>query len=82
MISLPPNRSDSEEYNNKTNVINAVVKSVFAKDKPVFICDNSNLSYRGQPIGKHFTDGVHLTPSGEAMLFDNIRLAVEEVLRN
>ena len=78
IISLPTNRSDSEDFNNKTDLINAHVKRLFAKDDKVSVCDNSNLSYRGQPSIKHIQDdGVHPTHSGERILFNNIRSVVE-----
>ena len=81
IISLPPNRSDSQIWNNRTNVINAGVESMFAGDDTVYICDNSNLSFRGNPSRKHILDdGVHPTPLGDKVLFSNLRQAVEEVL--
>ena len=81
VISLPPNRGDSELYNVRTNIINARVKSIFAGDDKVSICDNSNLAYRGKP-DKRFIDidGVHLTPAGDKALFANIRQAVRDAL--
>ena len=81
IVSLPLNRSDSHKRNNKTNMINARVTSLFAEDDTVWICDNSNLAYRGKPSRKHIgDDGVHPTPHGEMVLFNNIRQAVEDVL--
>ena len=81
IISLPPNRGDSEEWNNKTNIINARVKSLFSGVDNVFICDNSNLSYRGEKSDRFIdSDGVHPNPAGNMLLFANIRQAVKKVL--
>ncbi|KAK3082442.1 hypothetical protein FSP39_019797 [Pinctada imbricata] len=81
IISLPPNRGDSRSLNTKTDVVNAHVKSLFAEDNIVSICDNSNLSYRGEPNRRFICgDGVHPTPEGEKVLFANIRRAIEGVL--
>ncbi|KAK3107812.1 hypothetical protein FSP39_022741 [Pinctada imbricata] len=81
VISLPPNRGDSPCLNHKTNIINATVKSIFAEDRGVFVCDNSNLSYRGEPDARYIcNDGVHPTPAGKRVLFGNIRQAIARVL--
>ena len=81
VISLPPNRGDSELYNVRTNIINARVKSIFAGDDKVSMCDNSNLAFRGKPDKRYIDiDGVHLTPAGDKALFANIRQAVRDAL--
>ena len=81
IVSLPPNRGDSRLYNNMTNTINAGVKSLYAVDDIVHVCDNSNLAFRGEANPEFISiDGIHPTPAGDQVLFNNIRLAVEEVL--
>ena len=81
IISLPPNRRDTVERNNKTNIINASVKALYSGDKIVSVCDNTNLSWRGEASKKYIsTDGVHPTPAGDMMLFANIRQAVWSAL--
>ena len=81
IILLPPNRRDNIQWNNKTNIINARVKEIYCGDNIVSICDNSNLSHRGEASYKHIAiDGVHLTPDGEVLLFSNIHQAVRSVL--
>ena len=81
IISLPPNGRDTVERNNKTNIINASVKALYSGDKIVSVCDNTNLSWRGEASKKYIsTDGVHPTPAGDMMLFANIRQAVWSAL--
>ncbi|KAK3107077.1 hypothetical protein FSP39_006482, partial [Pinctada imbricata] len=81
IISLPPNRGDSVTLNHTTNSINASVKFTYSRDNMVTVCDNSNLSYRGEPSRRYISsDGVHPTPAGEKVLFGNIRQAIQSVI--
>ena len=83
IVSLPLNRSDNKEFNNKTNSVNAVVKTEFQDSEGVFVSDNSNLAYRGVPHKKMISewDGIHPTELGEKVLFKNIKGAVEEACK-
>ncbi|KAK3089606.1 hypothetical protein FSP39_004960 [Pinctada imbricata] len=82
VISLPTNRGDSRELNNKINIVNASAKVEFQNYDNVLISDNSNLSYRGEPNRRMISadDGVHPTEFGEKVLFQNIRKSVDQVL--
>ncbi|KAK3083078.1 hypothetical protein FSP39_013369 [Pinctada imbricata] len=80
IVSLPPNRGDDPDLNYTTKIVNASVKISFQSVTNVFVCDNSNLAYRGERNRKLISrDEVHPTEFGEKILFQNIRRAIEEV---
>ena len=51
VLSAPTPRSDSVEVNNKGQLISALLlKNEYINNQEIFICDNSNLSFKGKPL--------------------------------
>lgn len=80
ILSLPTPRSDSQEYNNKGQLITAMIKDKFRANELITVCDNSNLTYKGEVIPRFIDekDGFHLT--NNAMLASNIRDSIDIAL--
>ena len=74
VISLVTPRKDSEEWNMKDDLINALLKHKFRKAKNIHLCDNSNLADQGRPKPRLIqSDGIHLSTEGTAVLAANIK---------
>ncbi|CAC5358915.1 unnamed protein product [Mytilus coruscus] len=54
-----------------------MIKDKFGDASDILLCDNSNLSFRGQPAsGILVNDGIHLTKKGTYILSGNLKQAV------
>ena len=82
IISLPTPRSDDSTHNNNAQIISAMLKEEYKEHSMISLCDNSNLSYKGEPIIKYIDerDGVHLTTDGVSVFASNIRYALDKAL--
>ena len=52
VLSAPIPRLDSEVLNSKGQLISAMLKNEYLGAQNIYICDNSNLSYKGKPIDR------------------------------
>ena len=82
VLSAPTPRLDSEVLNSKGQLISAMLKHEYLGAQNIYICDNSNLSYKGKPIDRFLStkDGFHLSNQGITMFAANIRDTIDEVL--
>ena len=79
IVSMATPRMDSEERNNKVEIVNVILKQRLRDNKRVILCENTNLGEHGKPIPKFVeNDGVHLTRDGAAMLGSNIKKAIDQ----
>ena len=53
VISLPTPRNDNEEFNDKCDLMNIMMKQKFRNEENAIISDNSNLSFKGSPKSKY-----------------------------
>lgn len=83
IISLPTPRADKPILNINAQITALMLKEKYRQESMVFLCDNSNLSYKGEPILKHFnrSDGQHLSESGVKILASNMRDCIDNVLK-
>ncbi|CAG2240461.1 unnamed protein product [Mytilus edulis] len=83
IISTALFRGMSPSYNEKAYAANIEVLHTFFKDPHIFVCDNSGLSSRGQPI-RHFLarDNVHLSYAGTKIFAANLRSSIRENQNN
>ena len=82
VLSLPTPRSDSEIVNNNGQLISAMLKNDYVKDQNISLCDNSNLAFKGKPIGRFIeNDGFHLSNQGITMLAANLRDNIDVILK-
>ena len=81
IIILPTSRSDDSTHNN-AQIISAMLKEEYKDQSMNSICDNSNLSYKGEPIIKYFDErgGVHMTTNEVSVFASNLKYALEKVL--
>ena len=81
IISLPTPRLDNSTVNNKSFQLSAMLKENFQNDEAIYMCDNSNLAYKGEALKRYVgDDGVHLTTHGVSLFASNIRDTIDEVL--
>ncbi|CAC5375858.1 unnamed protein product [Mytilus coruscus] len=82
IISTALFRGMSPSYNEKANAANIEVLHKFFQDPHIFVCDNSGLSSRGQPI-HHFLarDNVHLSYAGKKIFAANLRNSIRDCLQ-
>lgn len=74
IISLPTPRLDNSTVNNKSFQLN---------DEAIYMCDNSNLAYKGEALKRYVgDDDVHLTSHVVSHFASNIRDTIDGVLRN
>jgi len=59
-----------------------MLKNEYLGAQNIYICDNSNLSFKGKPIDRFLStkDGFHLSNQGITMFAANIRDTIDEVL--
>ena len=76
VLSLGPSRKDNEELNLSNERVNAELKCHYYKDEAVLLCDNSNLSNRGTPIDKFYSDDTHLSKLGSSKLAANLKSSI------
>ncbi|CAC5386878.1 unnamed protein product [Mytilus coruscus] len=58
-----------------------MINDKFGDASDIFLCDNSNLSFRGQPAsGILVNDGIHLTKKGTYILSGNLKQAIGHIL--
>ena len=80
IVSLGTPKKDVVKHR-KVEMLNILIKDKFVKDGDIFLCDNSNLSFRGRPdSGILVNDGKHLTKKGTYMLTGNLKEAIVEHL--
>lgn len=81
IVSLPTPRSDKSSWNLNSQLISVMLKEKYNDEAMITLCDNSNLSYKGEPISRHFlSDGLHLSNSGAAILASNMRDCIDKIL--
>ncbi|CAG2236958.1 unnamed protein product [Mytilus edulis] len=82
IISTALFRGMSPSYNEKAYAANIEVLHKFFKDPHIFVCDNSGLSSRGQPI-RHFLarDNVHFSYAGTKIFAANLRSSITDCLQ-
>ncbi|CAC5412746.1 unnamed protein product [Mytilus coruscus] len=70
------------EYNNKGQLITAMIKDKFRLDEFITFCDNSKMAFKSEAIPRFINehDGFHLTNNGNAMLASNIRDSIDIAL--
>ena len=80
IASLATPRSDNNEWNNNTELINVMLKQKYRNHDKVYLSDNSNIGVDGFPKKNMIhEDGYHLTSEGVAMLVANIKHAIDRV---
>ena len=81
VLSLPTPRNDSDDYNSNGQLITILLKSKYREDNSIILCDNSNMSYKGQVLNRFIEpDGFHLSTDGIAILASNIRDCIDNAL--
>ncbi|CAG2201180.1 unnamed protein product [Mytilus edulis] len=82
VLSLPTPRADNPTFNNRGLLISALLKEKFNDNKMIAFCDNSNLSYKNEPLKKFLDtrDGVHLNESGIRVFASNLRDCIDNIL--
>lgn len=82
IISLPTPRADNSTYHNRGILISALLKEKYKDNNLITICDNSNLSYKNEPLMKFLNqeDGVHLNENGVKVLASNFRDSIDRIL--
>ncbi|CAC5394503.1 unnamed protein product [Mytilus coruscus] len=82
VLSLPTPRADNPTFNNRGLLISALLKEKFSDNKMIAFCDNSNLSYKNEPLRKFLDtrDGVHLNESGIRVFASNLRDCIDNIL--
>ena len=79
-LGIPRN---SETLNRKIEKINVTLKEKVSGNKNTFICDNSNLFYRGLASrGMLNEDGLHLSRQGTRTLGKNMKGVIQRVVTN
>ena len=69
--------------NRKVDKLNILIKEKFGETKDVYLCDNSNLSYRGHAANgvlENRPNGKHLTKKGTYILSGNLKHAISQHL--
>ncbi|CAC5420207.1 unnamed protein product [Mytilus coruscus] len=82
VLSLPTPRAGNPTFNNRGLLISALLKEKFNDNKMIAFCDNSNLSYKNEPLKKFLDtrDGVHLNESGIRVFASNLRDCIDNIL--
>lgn len=82
IVPLPTPRADNPQLNYKARIISAMLKNQLSNTQDVLLCDNSNLSYKGEAVAKFLNrkDQYHLSDVGVSVLAANIRDTVDAAL--
>ena len=80
VISLPLPRKE-RQLNNKLRSLSAALVSNFIETDNVTCSDNSNLTYRGEPLRGILVDNKHLSRWGTSILARNLRDEVELLIK-
>lgn len=81
VVSLATPRADDKKCQTNVELVSAMLRCEYMEDDTVTLCDNGNLSRRGNPVLKFLAnDQYHLSKDGIAVLASNIRTTVDGIL--
>ena len=81
LISMGISRGDSVKVNNKMLEYNIILQHLFLHVDFITLCDNSNISIRGQPNYRLLKDDkVHLNGYGIKVFVSNLKYSLRKIL--